>query len=202
MSNPLDPGYYTEDDLRGAGFKSLGSNVRVAKTCTVVGPENIEIGNNVRIDGYCSLVAAGTGHLRLGSFIHVAGYCLLSAGEGIILDDFSGLSHGVRLYSRSDDYSGAALTNPTVPPKYTKVNRGSVIIKHHVIVGAGTVILPGVTVGEGSAVGALSLVTKNLAEWGVYFGCPAKRLKDRSKALLELERNLWQELGRPLTPGP
>jgi galactoside O-acetyltransferase len=202
MSNPLDPGYFTESDLRDAGFKSLGSNVRIARNCTVISPENIEIGSNVRIDGYCSLVAAGAGNIRLGSFIHVAAYCLLSAGDGIVMEDFSGLSQGVRLYTRSDDYSGEALTNPTVPAKYTKVHRGPIVLKRHVIVGSGSVILPGVTVGEGSAVGALSLVTKDLAGWGVYFGCPAKRLKDRSNALLALERQLRDELAGKLTPGP
>lgn len=194
--NPFNPAYYSEDDLRQAGFKSIGKNVRIAKNCTIIGLENIEIGDNVRIDGYCTIIAAGDGWVKLGSHIHIGGYCLLSAGDGIRLNDFSGLSQGVRLYSRTDDYSGKHLTNPTVPEKYTGVSRGTVTLGRHVIVGSGSVVLPKVTIGDGSAVGALSLVMKSLEPWGIYFGSPAKRIKERSKQLLELEEQLLQEGGQ------
>ena len=195
--NPFNPGYHRESDLKEAGFKSLGRNVQIARNCTVIGLENIEIGDNVRIDGYCTIVAAGTGWLKLGSYIHIGSYCLLSAGDGIRMEDFSGLSQGVRVYSRTDDYSGEHLTNPTVPEKYTGVTRGTVSLGRHVIIGSGTVILPDLAIGEGSSVGAQSLVTKSLDPWGVYFGCPVRRLKDRSKRLLELEQQLALEQPRP-----
>lgn len=191
--NPFNPGYYDECDLKEAGFKSIGHNVRIARNCTIIGLENIELGNNVRIDGYCSIVAAGGGWLKLGSYIHIGSYCLLSAGDGIQMDDFSGLSQGVRIYSRTDDYSGKYLTNPTVPQKYTGITRGAVNIGRHVIIGSGSVILPKVMIGDGSSVGAQSLVTKSLEPWGVYFGCPVKRLKARSTRLLELEAELARE---------
>lgn len=183
----FDSGYYSETELRGLGFRALGKNVRIAANNTIVGLENISIGNNVRIDGYCTLLAAGEGGLEIGSHVHIGGYCYLSAGDGIRLEDFSGISQGVRIYSSTDDYGGRHLTNPTVPEKYTGVTRGRVVLGRHVIIGSGSVILPGVNIGEGSAVGALSLVMKSLEPWGLYFGCPAKRLKGRSKQLLELE---------------
>lgn len=190
----FDPGYYTESDLREAGFKSIGKNVSIAKNCTIIGLSNISIGDNVRIDGYCSIIAAGTGYVTLGSYIHIGGYCMLSAGDGIVMDDFSGLSQGVRIYSRTDDYSGKFLTNPTVPEKYTGITQGKVELKKHVIIGSGSVILPRITIGQGSSVGALSLVTKSLDDWGVYCGTPAKILKSRSKNLLKLEEELRKEL--------
>ncbi len=196
--NPFNPGYYNEHDLKQAGFNALGHNVQIAKNCTIIGLENIEIGNNVRIDGYCSIIAAGSGWLKLGSHIHIGGYCLLSAGDGIHMEDFSGLSQGVRIYSRTDDYSGKHLTNPTVPEKYTGITRGTVTLGCHVIIGSGSVILPKVSIGEGTSVGALSLVNKSLDSWGVFVGCPAKRLKDRSKRLLELEAELRQEKAQPV----
>ena len=198
MTNPFNPGYLNEHDLKDAGFKSLGRNVQISKNCTVIGLENIEIGDNVRIDGYCSIFASREGWVKLGSFIHIGSYCLLSAGSGIQMDDFSGLSQGVKLYSRTDDYSGKHLTNPMVPDVYTGVTCGPVVLEKHAIVGAGSVILPKVTIGEGSSVGALSLVTKNLDPWGVFFGAPAKKLKNRSKQLLTLESALRRELGQQL----
>jgi acetyltransferase-like isoleucine patch superfamily enzyme len=194
MINPFNVGYYNEEQLCTFGFKSIGKNVQIAKNCTIIGLNNISIGNNVRIDGYCTIVADGNGWLNIGSFIHIGGWCFLSAVSGITLEDFSGLSQGVRIYSKTDDYSGKYLTNPTVPGHFTGTMQGTVTIRTHVIIGSGSVILPKVTIGEGSSVGALSLVTKNLAPWGVYFGCPVKRLKSRSKRLLELETNLRNEV--------
>jgi acetyltransferase-like isoleucine patch superfamily enzyme len=190
---PFSPGFYETGDLRTFGFGSIGKNVRIATNCTIVGAKNVEIGDNVRIDGYCSLFANGSGWIRIGSYVHVGSYCSLSGGDGIEMGDFSGLSQGVRVYSRTDDYSGACLTNPTVPARYTGVIGGPVLIGRHVVIGAGSVILPNVQIGEGSAVGALSLVRKSLEPWGVYFGAPAKRIKNRSRQLLDLERQLIGE---------
>ena len=112
------------------------------------------------------------------------------------MEDFSGLSQGVHVYSRNDDYSGEHLANPTVPTKFTGIKNAEVILRRHVIVGSGTVILPGVTIGEGSAIGALSLVMKSLGSWGVFFGRPARRIKGRSRQLLQLERQLLSELAQ------
>ncbi len=197
MSNPFDPGYFTEHELREAGFRRLGRNVAIAKTCTIIGLHNIEIGDNVRIDGYCTLVAAGAGFARIGSFVHIAGYCGVYAGHGVTMDDFSGLSSGVRIYTATDDYSGRTLTNPTVPEQYKSVQSGPVTLQKHVIVGSGSVVLPGVTAHEGACVGALALVRRNLDPWSVYAGAPARRLGERSRDLLVLEAALLKTLSAP-----
>jgi galactoside O-acetyltransferase len=57
-----------------------------------------------------------------------------------------------------------------------------------VIIGANSVILPDVTINEGSSVGAMSLVNKTLNSWGIFCGVPVKKLKNRSKHLLKLEK--------------
>ena len=49
--------------------------------------------------------------LRIGDYVHIGCFSALFAGSGITLEDFSGLSARVTLYSESDDYSGASLTN-------------------------------------------------------------------------------------------
>jgi galactoside O-acetyltransferase len=55
--------------------------------------------------------------------------------------------------------------------------------------------LPGATLGEGAAVGAMSLIKRGFecAPWAVYFGTPARKVADRSKALLEAEVSLQAE---------
>lgn len=193
----FDPGYYTNTELEKAEFRALGRNVSIAKNCTIIGTKNISIGNNVRIDGYCSIIAAGEGFVELGSYIHIGSYCLLIAGNGIVMKDFSCISHGVKIFSRTDDFSGEYLTNPTVPERYTNVTKGQVTLSKHVLIGSGSVILPNITIGEGSSVGAQSLVTQSLDSWGVYVGSPVKRIKPRSSRLLELEKQLMKEIAYP-----
>lgn len=196
-TNPFNPGYYSSSELQGMGFKYVGQDVQIAKNCTILGLENISIGDNVRIDGGSTLACA-TGDLIIGSYIHIGGYCHLTCSGGISLGDFSGLSQGVRIYSVSDDYSGDCLTNPTVPRAFLNVTTAAVDIGKHVIIGSGSVVLPGASIGDGASVGALSLVNKPLESWGVYCGAPARRLKTRSKALLQQEAELLEARGRAL----
>ncbi|HAU5602559.1 TPA: acyltransferase [Citrobacter koseri] len=192
--NPFDPGYYNENELRQFGFKSVGENVQVAKNCTIIGLENIIIGHHVRIDGYTTLVAVNQGYLHIGSYVHIGGYSAIFAGAGVVLSDFSGLSQGVKLYTTSDNYDGSVMTNPTVPAKYTGVIRAPILIERHTIIGSQSIIMPGVTVAEGCAVGANSFITKNTEAWSVYFGSPARRLKARKRTLLESEQQFLNNL--------
>ena len=114
------------------------------------------------------------------------------------MNNFSALSQGVKVYSISDDYSGVSLTNPTIPEEFLSVKKEAVNIGKHVIIGSGSVILPGVSIDEGSSVGALSLVNKSLEAWGVYIGVPAKRINFRKKILLEQEDKLIKKIGKIL----
>jgi acetyltransferase-like isoleucine patch superfamily enzyme len=169
------------------GFASVGQNVKISDRASFYGSNRIHIGNNVRIDDFCVL-AAGIGGIHIGNFVHIGvGSSLIGAGE-ITLEDFSGLSSRVSIYSSSDDYSGSTLTNPTVSDAYKNVHHAAVSVGRHVIVGSGSVILPGIRLEEGVAIGALSLVTKKCLAFGVYAGNPAKRIKERKRDLLELER--------------
>jgi len=175
--------------LEELGFAALGESVLISEFVSIYNPEKISFGNNVRIDDFCVL-SAGAGGIHFGSYIHLAVGVTLIGNERIGLGDFSGLSSRVAVYSSSDDYSGRVLTNPTVPAKYRFVNEAPVNIGRHAIVGAGTVILPGVNLEEGVAVGALSLVTKSCSAFGIYTGVPAKFIKERKRDLLTLERKL------------
>ena len=199
--NPFNQGYFESEELCKFGFKNVGYNVKIAKNATIIGLNNISLGSNIRIDSSVVIVAY-SGTLTLGNYIHIGSGCYLGCSGGVTLSDFSGLSQGVHIYSASDDYTGVSLTNPTIPHTYLKVKAAPVILGKHVIVGSGCVILPGVIIGEGSCVGALSLVTKVLGEWGVYFGAPAKKIKGRSKTILKLEQELMLEMSSKSTDPP
>ncbi|KGP91395.1 galactoside O-acetyltransferase [Pontibacillus chungwhensis BH030062] len=183
--------FYSKIELEELGLKEFGENVQISKKASIYNAENISIGSNVRIDDFCLLSGSG-GSISIGSYIHVAAYSAIYGGGGVVLKDFSGLASRCVIYSTSDDYSGAYLTNPTVPDKYLNIQRGIVILNKHVLIGTNSTIFPGVEIGEGSAVGAHSLVTKKLEEWGIYFGSPARKLKNRKKDLLEMENAFYQ----------
>lgn len=179
-------------EIQSLGFCEIGDNVLISDRASFYGCGSIRIGSNVRIDDFCVL-AAGVGGIEIGDNVHIAvGTTLIGAGK-ITLSDFSGLSSRVSIYSSSDDYSGAFLTNPTIPDKYKNVTHSPVFLGRHVIVGSGSVILPGVHIDDGAAIGALSLVTKNCDQFTVYAGYPAKKIKDRKRDLLNLESIFLQE---------
>jgi len=106
------------------------------------------------------------------------------------MKDFSGLSSRCAVYAESDDYSGEWMTNPTILDEFRKVYGGQVIIGKHAGTGTGTTILPNVEIGEGSVVGAMSLVMTNLEPWGIFLGSPPRKLDDRDKRILSLEKEL------------
>lgn len=87
------------------------------------------------------------------------------------------------------------MTNPTVPIEYTGVCSAPVLLKEHVIVGCGSVILPGVTLDTGVAIGAKSLVKSNCSAFGVYVGNPAKRIKERRRDLLVVADEFLKKIG-------
>lgn len=182
--------YYTEEELRRIGFKKIGKNVLISKKASIYGASKMELGNNIRIDDFCFL----SGKIKLGNYIHISAYSLLVGGEeGIEMEDFSGLSSKVTIYAVSDDYSGEYLTNPTVNPKYTNHISKKVHLKKHVIVGTNSTLLPGVTLEEGVAIGAMSLVNKNISAWKVAIGIPSKIISERKKGLLMLEEKFLKE---------
>ena len=80
-----------------------------------------------------------------------------------------------------------------IPKKFTKSILGKVVLKANSDVGANTVILPGVTIGEGVALGANSLVLKSITKnkWSLYFGSPARFVKKRNKDnILKQKKNV------------
>jgi acetyltransferase-like isoleucine patch superfamily enzyme len=172
--------FYTKDELLQIGFKSIGDNIMISNKVSIYGAEHIEIGSNVRIDDYCILSASKAGRIIIGNYIHIACYAQLIGAGDIILEDHSQVSGKVSIYSSSDDFSGDYLVGPTVPSEYTNVKSATVHLKKYVVLGCNVVVLPGVTIGEGTAVGALSLVSKDLEPYKIYAGSPIRIIKDRT----------------------
>lgn len=178
--------FLTEAALAQVGFAAVGKNVLISEKASFYRPDNISIGDNVRIDDFCVL-SAGEGGIFIGNYIHIAVYTSLIGGGKIELSDFCNLSSRVSIYSSNDDYSGEFMTNPMVPSQLTSVTYADVLLKKHVIVGSGSVILPGVVLEEGVAIAALSFVNKNCCSFGIYAGTPVRKVGERKRNLLALE---------------
>ncbi|MEN6328400.1 MAG: acyltransferase [Syntrophomonas sp.] len=184
--------FYSEEELDNIGFSNIGKNVKVSRKASFYNPQVISIGDNVRIDDFCVL-SAGEG-ISLGNYIHIAVYSSVIGKAPIIVEDYCNISSRVSIYSSNDDYSGEFMTNPTIDSEYTNVLNLPVVLKKHVIIGSGAVVLPGVTLEEGACVGALSLVNKDCGAFKMYAGIPAKYINDRSRNLLQIEKRMIQDL--------
>jgi dTDP-4-amino-4,6-dideoxy-D-glucose acyltransferase len=189
-------GLLSRAELERMGFAALGDELKVSDKASFYGVSRIALGNHTRIDDFCVL-SAGAGGIRIGKHVHVAVYTSLIGAGSIELGDFCNLSSRVSIYSSSDDYSGRTMTNPTVSDEYKDVQHASVRLGRHVIIGSGAVILPGLTIEDGVAVGALSLVREDCRAFGVYAGQPARRLRERERGLLELEQAFLAGRPRP-----
>jgi acetyltransferase-like isoleucine patch superfamily enzyme len=181
--------FYTLEELKERGFKSLGKKVYISKKCSIYGAENISIGNNVRVDDFCIL----SGKISIGNYVHISAYSSLYGKGGISIGNFCGISPRSTIYSSSDDFSGEFMISPMVPPELTNVKEGNVILKDYCQLGANTIVMPCVTIGEGTVTGAFSLVLKDLKEWAIYFGIPSKIYKKREKRLVKLSQALIKD---------
>lgn len=182
--------FYTVEELTALGLRAFGDGVLISRRAALHGPERISLGSHVRIDDFVVLTSGGEGSVEIGDHVHVAAHAGLFGGGSLVIGDFASVSGRSSLYSASDDYGGDFLVNPTIPEEFTRVKCAPVVLERHVLLGAGSVVLPGVRIGEGSATGALTLVTEDLPPWGIYVGSPARLLRQRSRRLLELEAHL------------
>jgi len=174
--------FYSPEELKNIGLNKYGENVLISRYANFYSPHKITIGDNVRIDDFCIL----SGDITLGSHIHIAAYVVLYGGDNeIVLENYTGISARSTIYSTMDDFSGDYLIGPIHSKEYTNLTGGKVILQSFSQIGANCIIFPNITIGRGSVIGACSLVTKSIDEWGIYIGIPAKKIKDRRKNLLK-----------------
>lgn len=183
--------FYEKNELHKFSFKKLGNNVLISKSASLYGTEQMSFDRNSRIDDFCAL----SGEIIIGENVHITVHCSITASlSPIIIEDFVGIAANCHIFSSMDDYLGFGLNNPTVPIEFRNVSHGTVRISKHSIVGTSSVIFPNVVVGEGCAIGSMSLVNKSIEPWGVYVGIPVKRIKERSRDLLEKEKQFVEML--------
>lgn len=179
--------FYTAEELCKIGLKQVGENVNISKKASLYSPQKMIFGDNVRVDDFCIL----SGEINIGSNVHIsAGVYLYGNDSPIIIRDHCGISGRSIVYGSSDDFSGKHMIGPMIENNFRNVIKGKVILEKFVQIGAGCIILPGITIGEGSVTGAMTLVNKDLKPWSVYVGSPAKFLKNREKDIIDIAKKL------------
>lgn len=159
-------------------LKSCGIDCRIHPTATLNHPQMIETGDHVSIDigVYCSA------QLTVGDYVHIAPYVCIIGGKNsqLTMGKCSGIAAGSKVVCASDDFT-KKLLNPQIPTKYKNVINKPVVLEDFACVGVNSVVMPGVTMKQGSVLGANSLLMKDTEEWGIYVGSPARLIGYRDK---------------------
>lgn len=165
-------------ELDPARFRRLGRNVIFERGVMVFHPENIEIGDNVYIGHNAMLKGYYRNLMRIGSNTWIGQNCFLHSGGGITIGDYVGLGPGVQILTVSHKLDDDAQT-PIITREQDFL---PVTIADNCDIGVGTIILPGVTIGSGSMVGAGSVVTRDVEPYSIAAGNPARLIRSRLKA--------------------
>lgn len=113
-----------------------------------------------------------TGKLFIGDHVYLTDDVTVDYSGNMIIEDNVTISEGTKIYSHKHDlYKLARRISPNALPVTTKIEEGA-------WVGAGSIILGGVTIGHHAVVGAGSVVTRDVAPYTIVGGNPAKYIKD------------------------
>ena len=180
--------YFSTKELLLMGVREVGDNCLVSRKCSIYSGQTgggITLGNNVRIDDFCLLV----GNITVKDYVHIGAFSGLHASKGghIVFESFSGISSNVHIYASSDRFDGEYITaRPGIPDECIEDVHSQVILGKYTQIGTGSIVLPNGSLGEGAAVGAMSLVNKLLDSWNVYAGIPCRFVKPRSRNMLKV----------------
>ena len=174
-------------------FKSCGENVFIGHNTVFTSPQNVSIGDNVRIDPFCYISA---GELEIGNNVQITSHAVLGGGNRkIILGDWTFIGYGSKLFTESEDYSGdAGPVNDFWG--HNKTYAGDIIFNDYSGIASDVMIMPGVELPIGCTIGAKSFVyTKNrLTPWSIWIGNPLKFHKNRNKENILLKAKEWNRV--------
>lgn len=167
--------FFSSRELVALGLGTFGRSVSLSRFARIYAPERIFLGDEVRIDDF-ALLSPGDGAIRLAGRNHVAAGAMLFGD--IELAEGATISGRAAVYATSDDFTILAPTYPHAEGR--RLVRSHVRLGRDVVLGTGATVLPGASVGDGIAIGAMSLVRLPLSRPGVYAGVPARWLRERS----------------------
>jgi acetyltransferase-like isoleucine patch superfamily enzyme len=176
--------FYSSAELRAMGIE-CGHGCMIHKQTIIVSPEKLKLGDNVRIDGFCT-ISAGAG-ITIGNNVHIAGYVSLFGGAGIEVGNNASIASGAKVYSVSDDVMGRGLVGPCAPLNKRHLHKGKVVLAEHSVLSVNTIVMPGGSLSKGSTLLPFSiLVNEHPLPYAVLQGVPAKFIKPKRDRLQKL----------------
>lgn len=166
---------------RGDGFdfegrlREKGADVVIEDGARLFHPENIAIGarafvgHGAHIDGYHN------GHVTIGAGSWIGAFTFIHGAGGVTVGRAVGIGPRVTVLT-----SEHVLDRADIPILHAPLAFAPVVVEDGADIGAGAVILPGVTVGRGAAVGAGAVVTKSVAPFSIVAGNPAREIRKRT----------------------
>lgn len=184
--------WLTSEELQK--FRRVGRDARISRHAVFYGPENIEIGHNVRID-HGNLFLCSSGKLNIHNHVHLAAGSTYSCAGGIDILSHAQISFGCKLISASDDIGGDFLVGPTYDDEFRSVKKEKIIIGRLAVILPEAVVLPGTIMEDASVLAPLSMtkVAQRLVWCTMYGGVPAKELKSRSARCITLADD-WERI--------
>ena len=155
-------------------FAKLGKNVIFEYGVLVFHPENIEIEDDVYVGHYAMLKGYYKNKMSIGSGTWIGQQCFFHSGGGLTIGANVGIGPGVKIITASHE-----LTHADMPILKAPLHFAPVSIGDNCDIGVGSIILPGVHIGKGVQIGAGSVVTKDLKDFSVAVGVPAKTIRSR-----------------------
>ena len=168
----------------------IGKDVFISKNAEITRSELCTIGNHVAIDSgfYC------TTKLIIGDYVHISPHVAVIGGKhtSLTVEDFCFISVGTKIVCGSEAFHGEGLIGPFIPEKYKdRTILEPVVLKRFSGVCAGSAVLPGVTMAEGSVLGASSMLKHDTEPWTIYVGSPARPIKMRkSETMIQYAKEL------------
>lgn len=168
------------------GYSGIRQNIRIGKyfhmeSHAVLKAEKsasgeIVIGDNCYL-GMFSIIKCYGGKIKIGSNVSINPFCFINGAGGLTVGDNVRIAAHTSIIASNHKFDLI-----DVPIRLQGVTAKGVVIEDDVWIGTGARILDGVTIGRGAVIGAGAIVTKSLDAFGVYVGCPARKVKDRRKS--------------------
>lgn len=139
--------------------------------------ENVKIGVGSRIDSFVKL-EGGEG-LTIGCYVHIASFAHLGIGGGTtVIEDYAAVASGGKIISGSNQIDALSMS-ACAPDNVQRVQKSVTVLRRYSCVLANATVLPGVTLGEGAILAAGGVATRDIPDWEIYAGVPAKFLRKR-----------------------
>ncbi|WP_315857234.1 acyltransferase [Rhodopirellula halodulae] len=157
------------------GFSQIGRGVRIDGLPSFVVPCcPIVLHDFVRIGKRCVFQGGKTAPIRLEENVTINDGCVLTALYGITVGEGTSIGE----YTSIRDYNHA-FSDRCTPIKEQGYTGSSILIGKNVWIGRGCMVVGGVEIGDGAVIGANSVVTKDIPEYSVAVGSPARVLRTR-----------------------